>query len=244
MYALQPPRPLPAAASVAIVALMAALLMLGLRVGQAVQQAPQLLTADFSAPQPRPTERPKPPEQRHARKPAPRDAASPRNLRNQATPIVAPPVRPLIVPPPVVTAPQAGIGLAANAGAANVSGPGQGAGGIGNGQGGGGPGGAGDGDGDPVVGPRQISGALHYSDLPAGVLAPGQQATVEVLYTVNPDGRASNCRAERGSGFAALDQLACRLIEQRFHFRPAKDDDGRPVRSQVIENHTWIAREN
>jgi protein TonB len=182
---------------------------------------------------------------RHVDKPAPKHEASPRNLRNQATQVVAPLVRPLIVPPPVVTAPQAGIGSAANTGASALPGPGQGAGGVGNGNGGGGLGGEGNGagDGEPVVGPRHTHGELRYGDLPEGVLAPGQEATVEVLYWVNPDGRASQCRAERSSGYPVLDQLACNLIVERFRFRPAKDKRGKPVRAGVIENHTWVARD-
>jgi protein TonB len=244
MYAWHPPRTLSVASSVAIVALMGALLMLGLRVQQAVRQSTSLVSLTLS-PQPQPTEQPKPPEVRHVDKPAPKHEASPRNLRNQATPVVAPPVQPLIVPPPVVTAPQAGTGAAANTGASRLPGPGQGAGGIGNGNGGGGLGGEGNGTGDgaAVVGPRRTHGELRYGDLPEGVLAPGQEATVEVLYWVDPDGRASQCRAEHSSGYPVLDKLACTLIVERFRFRPAKDKYGRPVRAGVIENHTWVARD-
>jgi protein TonB len=244
MYAWHPPRALSAAFSVAIVALIGVLLMLGLRAQQLIRQSASLISLTLS-PQPQPTERPKPPEVRHVDKPAPKHEASPRNLRNQATQVVAPLVRPLIVPPPVVTAPQAGIGSAANTGASALPGPGQGAGGVGNGNGGGGLGGEGNGagDGEPVVGPRRTHGELSYGDLPEGVLAPGQEATVEVLYWVNPDGRASQCRAERSSGYPVLDQLACNLIVERFRFRPAKDKRGKPVRAGVIENHTWVARD-
>jgi len=244
MYAWHPPRALSAVSSVAIVALIGALLVLALRVQQVIGQSTSLISMTFS-PQPQPAERPKPPQVRHLDRPAPKHEASPRNLRNQATQVVAPPVRPRIVPPPVVAAQQAGIGSAPSNGASASPGPGQGAGGIGNGTGGGGLGGEGNGtgDGEPVVGPRRTKGDLHYGDLPEGVLAPGQEATVEVLYWVGPDGRASQCRAEHGSGYPVLDRLACSLIEQRFRFRPAKDKHGKPVRAGVIENHTWVARD-
>jgi protein TonB len=244
MYAWHPPRAISAASSVAIVVLIGALLMLGLRAQRVIRQVPSLVSLTL-APQPQPTKRPKPPEVRHVDKPAPKNEASPRNLRNQATQVVAPSVRPLIVPPPVITAQQAGIGSAANTGASALPGPGRGAGGVGNGNGGGGLGGEGNGagDGEPVVGPRRTRGELRYGDLPEGVLAPGQEATVEVLYWVNPDGRASQCRAEHSSGYAVLDKLACSLIVERFRFRPAKDKHGRPVRAGVIENHTWVARD-
>ena len=242
MYAWHPPRALSAASSVAIVALIGVLLLLGLRAQQVIRQSPSPISLTLS-PQPQPTERPKPPEARHVDKPAPKHEASPRNFRNEATQVVVSPVQPPIVPPPVVTAPQAGIGSASNTGASTLPGPGQGAGGIGSGNGGGGLGGEGNGvgDGEPVVGPRRTRGELRYGDLPEGVLAPGEEATVEVLYWVNPDGRASQCRAERSSGYPVLDRLVCSLIVERFRFRPAKDTHGKPVRAGVIENHTWVA---
>lgn len=226
----------------AIVVAMLALLALGLNVERTAVTTLRLVSVDL-AEAPQPTGQPKAPEPR-ARKPAPRHEASPRNVRNEATAVVAPPVRPLVVPP-VVTAPQAGIGSAANNGASSLPGPGQGAGGAGNGLGGGGLGGDGDGDGDgeAVVGPRQTGGKMSYKDLPEGVLGLGQEASVDVVYAVNPDGRASNCRAEHSSGYPLLDNLACRLIEQRFRFKPARDRLGRPVRAWVEETHSWIARE-
>ena len=226
----------------AIVVAMLALLALGLNVERTAVTTLRLVSVDL-AEAPQPTGQPKAPKPR-ARKPAPRHEASPRNVRNEATAVVAPPVRPLVVPP-VVTAPQAGIGSAANNGASSLPGPGQGAGGAGNGLGGGGLGGngAGDGDGEAVVGPRQTGGKMSYKDLPEGVLGLGQEASVDVVYAVNPDGRASNCRAEHSSGYPLLDNLACRLIEQRFRFKPARDRLGRPVRAWVEETHSWIARE-
>jgi protein TonB len=245
MYAWHPPRTLSAVSSMAIVAAMCALLVLGLNIQRTAQSALRLVSVDLTAPpQPQPTERPKAPKP-HTSKPAAKHEASPQNVRNQATAIVAPPVKPIIPPPPVVTAPHAGVGVAANNGASNLPGPGQGAGGIGNGFGGGGLGGDGngDGDGEAVVGPRQTGGKMSYRDLPEGVLNPGQEASVDVLYIVNPDGRASDCRVEHSSGYPALDGLACRLIEQRFRFNPARDRYGRPVRAGVEETHTWFAHE-
>jgi len=75
------------------------------------------------------------------------------------------------------------------------------------------------------------------------MLAPGEEAVVEVRYAVEADGRATGCRAIRSSGHRALDALACRLIERRFVYRPARDARGRPVRSIIEENHTWLLDE-
>jgi periplasmic protein TonB len=214
-------------------------LVLGLRVGWLPGTRTALVALDI---QPERPPRPESKPRKHNRRSAPKDAAAPRALRNQATQIVAPPVVPLIVPPPVTTTPVAGTGNAANQGASDLPGPGQGAGGQGNGFGGGGTGGDGDGDGWAVVGPRQIRGKLTYRDLPPDLLQPGQQARVGVRYTVNPDGRVSSCTVDEPSGLRVADALTCRLIEQRFVYRPARNRDGRPVRSIIVETHTWFSR--
>ena len=133
MYAYASPRERTASALAAlgIVALLVLALVFGLRVGQIVRDPGALISVFTQAP--KPPEPPKPQPRQQARKPdrpAARDEASPRNLRNQATPIVAPPVTPLIVPPPVVVATQAGTGQAAQTGASDRPGPGRGAGGL------------------------------------------------------------------------------------------------------------------
>ncbi|MEO6152806.1 MAG: energy transducer TonB [Croceibacterium sp.] len=199
-----------------------------------------LTSITFRPPHPPPPPLPTPPPPHHAAHKA-KEKAAPQNIKKQATAIVAPPViQPLIPPPPVVVATQAGVGAASNTGASAGRGPGQGVGGAGNGLGGGGGGDSGDGDEDAVVGPRQIRGKLAYEDLPLGVLALGQKASVQVRFTVNVDGSTSNCHAVRPSGVATVDELVCRLIMQRFTYRPARDADGRPVRVEVMEWHTWV----
>jgi periplasmic protein TonB len=235
VYVAQTPRALSAATALGIVALIGAILVLGLRVGHIVPAAEALVAFDLTAPRPTPSERVKPPEPRKA--PAAKRKPSPRNLRNKATQVVAPLLPPIVEPPPIVAATEAGAGSAANTGAFDLPGPGQGAGGIGNGDGGGGSGGDGDG---AVIGPRRISGRLRYDDLPKGVLRFGDEASVQVRYWVHADGRVRQCRAAEPSGFPPVDALACRLIEQRFRFRPARDAAGRAVAAEVEEWHTWV----
>lgn len=237
MYRANPPRALSAVLSLGIVGLLGLALLLGLAVRPVSLAAERLVSVAVTLPPPpAPREQPRPV---HRTTPRAKNAPSPRNLENKATPVVAPPVvQPLVVPPPIAVATQAGVGAAENTGASREPGTGQGAGGDGNGLGGGGNGGDGDG---AVVGPRRIRGKLAFRDLPQGVLTLGEQASVDVRYTVNPDGRVSQCRAVRSSGFPAIDTLACRLIEQRFVFRPARNAAGKPVRVDVVESHTWVA---
>jgi protein TonB len=190
---------------------------------------------------------PPPPPKKQAERPRPRPrkegAAAPPNLKATPTEIVRPPPPPVRLPPPppVAAAPIAGPGAASSAGAAPVPGPGTGSGGrgfgTGSGNGGNGPGGGGDGGGGP---PRWIKGRIKDSDYPKAAGEAGVGGTVSVRYDVETNGHATNCIVTRSSGHADLDETTCRLIEKRFRYRPATDRAGRPVRSTVVEKHSWI----
>ncbi len=238
-----PPREKAAAAlaSLGIVLGMTAALVIGLRPQWQVTVRSALIAVDMAPPAPRPSPPPPPPPPRPSVDSAPTGSPAPPGLRGKASPVFAAPVQvPLALPPPIIVATLPAAGDATQSGASNLVGPGTGAGGVGTGDGGGGSGGSGTGNGVPVQGPRQIHGKLSYDDLPQGLVAPGDEAAVGVRYTVNVDGSVSNCRIDRSSGFAALDAAACRLIEARFRFRPARDARRRPAPSTVAEDHVWI----
>jgi protein TonB len=189
-------------------------------------------------------ERPPPPQKKvqppPKRTPEKEGAASPPNLRAKPTEIVMPPPPlPIRVPPPVAAAPIAGPGAAPSAGAADIRGPGTGSGGQGNGtgSGNGGNGSGGGGGGGP---PRWVKGRIKDKDYPRGAGEAGAGGIVAVRYTVQTNGRATDCVVTRSSGRADLDETTCRLIEQRFRYKPATDRAGRPVPSTVVERHTWI----
>lgn len=241
MYAAEQNKTVPALASTAIVAGMGAMLLFGLQAGPVAQATQALVSLDLISPRPSPTPSPTPPPP--SKKSAPKGDPGERNLKNKATQIVAekPPI--LIVPPPpvVVATTAANTGNATQSGMSDRPGPGQGAGNYGDGLGGGGDGG--DGDGVAETGPRKIRGRLAFEDLPDDALLPGQEARVEVRYAVETNGSATGCRPVRSSGFPRIDSLACRLIERRYLFRPALNRAGRPVRSIVEENHTWVLDE-
>jgi protein TonB len=237
LYASQREKAASALAACAVVLMLAYVLVVGLRVAWTPRANEVLVSLNLEPPPLREKQRPKQPV-RKAWSSAPKGSPSPPNLRNQATQVVAPPKQLVILPAPIVVATQAGLGNATQTGAADRPGPGQGAGGIGNDNGGGGNGGRGEG-GDAVVGPQQIKGRLRFSDIPEELLGAGEFASVGVRYTVGVDGRVSNCRIDRSSRKPGIDALACRMIERRFRFRPARDEDGRPVRSTVVETHSW-----
>lgn len=191
--------------------------------------------ADEVPPQPA---TPAPPEPARSEQAKPKDsegAASPANLRDTPSPVVAPPPEVRIeVPSPVIAAPVAGAGNAASAGAAEVPGPGTGSGGEGNGLGSGaygdGTGGGGHGGG---IGARLIRGGIRGSDYPQAV------GTVGLRFVVTPKGRVRDCRVTRSSGNRDLDSTTCRLIERRFRYRPARDWAGNPIAQVVRGEHVW-----
>lgn len=223
-----------ALASAAVVAGVAAALLFGLRMRLEPTAVPSLTAFSLDAsPSPRPSEEPARAEPDKATGPA-----SPANLRNRATPVLATPKIVPVPPPPIAAATLAAEGTAGQSGASDLAGSGQGAGGAGDGTGGGGSGAG------LASGPRQIRGRLSVADFPEGLIGPDERASVGVRYVVEPDGRASTCRIERGSGFAEVDAMACRLITARFRFRPARDRAGQAVRSTVVETHTWFNRAN
>jgi protein TonB len=166
-------------------------------------------------------------------------AASPANIKSVATEVYAPkPVIPPVVPPPIAAAPRPNTGVDASQGAAQVRGPGSGAGGIGNGTGSGGSG-DGDGGGDLDTPPRWIKGRIKDSDYPRELGASGIGGTVEVRFAVEADGKVDDCRVTRSSRNAVLDATTCRLIVQRYRYKPSLDEDGRPVKSYIVESHSW-----
>jgi protein TonB len=228
-------------------ALLAYLLLtgLGFRPADAIPDALKIFHVAEEPPPP-PAIPAKPDIEPKTRKAKPKDAegaASPANLRNTPTQIVAPPpeIR-LPVPPPIPAAPVAGQGTAEAAGAAAVPGPGTGSGGIGTGLGSGlfgnGTGGGGGGGGRGTRA-RQISGSIDASDYPDGLYRARVGGTVHIRFTVAPTGRVSDCSVTRSSGSRELDNVTCRLIVRRFRYRPARNAEGNPIASSVIGEHEW-----
>jgi protein TonB len=224
----------------------ALLTSLGFQLPAAVSDEMKLIEV-LPDPPPPPAE-PDLPEIARAERVAPKDpegAASPANLRNTPTQIVAPePVVKLPVPPPIPAAPVAGQGNVEAAGAADKPGPGTGAGGEGDGLGSGrfgnGTGGGGGGRATPA---RWLSGAIHDEDFPRSEYHIRGLLTVNMRFTVSPRGRVDRCQITRSSGNRRLDEVTCRLIMRRFRYRPALDPAGRPMEWVVQGSQEWDQRE-
>ena len=227
-----------AVAALAVTGALGLVLVLGLAVRERIAAAEDDVAVFEVLPQPKPKAKVERMPQRNTR---PSGEAAPPNLRSRATELVVPkPVVSIVIQPLVIAAEKAADGVQATSGAAEVAGPGTGAGGQGDGFGGGGDG-DGDGAGDPdATPPRQIRGSIRDSDYPDDLSDAGIGGRVTVLFLVQTDGRVPECDVVGSSGVPRLDALTCRLIRERFRFRPSRDGKGRPVPALVRETHEWV----
>jgi len=231
---MRPRERLAAFAAVALVQLGLALVLLnGLRVevggsAEAVQRLVEIALPHTPPPVPPPVQ-PKPKAKtEHSSSSAPK--ALPKPIGGTPGPQ---PSHALPAPTPVVavhpSAPASGGG--SGTGPAIGSGAGGGSGGQGYG--------AGDDGGTDLV---QIAGSIGQSDYPRDLRERGVGGRVEFTFTVEPNGRVGRCSVTRSSGVAELDALTCRLVQQRFVYRPSTDRYGRPIEDEVDGVHDWIAR--
>ncbi len=194
---------------------------------------PQSALRVFDVGQPPP---PPPPPVRQHEQPKPKQkegGSAPKNIKSEATPVVAP--KPRIETPPVqkiAAAETPRQGTAPTQGASNVRGPGTGAGGVGtgtgSGSGGNGPGGGGDnGVADP---PHLVTPVLRGRDLPPDMLGEWpSRATIFLRLRIDARGYVSECTVDRGTGVPSIDSGICNLAHERLRFRPALNRSGQAV---------------
>lgn len=210
------------AAVVCVQAVLGFALLAGLRVS--VSRPADMVERLLSLSVPPPPRVPAPePKRRKDSSSAPKAERAPLGGSPGPRPAHAPPsVTPVVVIKPS-TAPSAG---GTGTGPALGSGAGGGSGGTGYDSGGG-------------RDLELLSGDITPEDYPRHLAKAGIGGTVRMLGTVQTNGRVTNCRVTRSSGVPELDGLTCRLIEQRFVYRPATDRNGRPVTDQVEIEWTW-----
>jgi protein TonB len=175
---------------------------------------------------------PPPASRREQARPKEKEGGSaPKNIRSQATPVVAP--KPKVVTPPVqqiVASETPRQGPSPTQGASDVRGPGTGAGGQGNGTGSGSGGNGPGGGGEMAEPPRLATPVLYGRDFPPEMLEqwPGR-ATVFMRLRVDPRGYVSECTVDRGTGIRSIDDRLCNLAHDRLRFRPALNRNGQAV---------------
>lgn len=94
-----------------------------------------------------------------------------------------------------------------------------------------------------IAQPAQATGPLADwigpHDYPKTVLSKGAQGSSTVLWTINLDGRATDCRIVVTSGEAELDKAACDAITRRARYTPALGFDGKPMISHSSRMVKW-----
>ena len=236
MPALAPVRPRERAIALVAVALvqlcLGAALLIGLRVDILARGEFVSRLIDVALPRPPPPPPPvvrvsRPRSARHSSSAAPRAVqkpigGSPGPVRSHALP----------APSPIValrpTAPASGGGSGTGPAAGSGGGGGSGGEGYGSGEGGG----------TDLV---QIAGEILSSDYPRDLRERGIGGRVEIVFTVGTNGRVTGCTVTRSSGVPELDALTCRLIMERFRYRPSTDRYGRPIPDEVEGEHDWVA---
>ncbi len=162
-------------------------------------------------------------------------AAAPPSRGVDEAPSPPEPPAPLARPTPAEVARDPGSDHGAGLGAAAGSGAGQGGEGSGSGSGGEGSGrGAG-----RVTPPVRIAGGFTGGDYRAARLPRGAIATVRVSFRVRSDGSVDRCSVIGTSGYGAVDEATCRILQQRFRYRPATDQGGRAIEWEIRTEWTW-----
>jgi protein TonB len=165
-------------------------------------------------------------------KPKQKEAASaPRNIKSEATPVVAP--KPKIETPPVqkiVASNTPRRGAAPTQGASDVRGPGTGAGGSGNGTGSGNGGNGSGGGGDVAEPPHLATPVLTGRDIPPSLIERWPVgATVFMRLRIDARGTVAECMVDRGTGDPAIDSALCNIAHERLRYRPAVNRSGQAV---------------
>lgn len=81
---------------------------------------------------------------------------------------------------------------------------------------------------------------LTSEDYPPSALDKGQQGSTVILWTITPEGRATDCRTVVTSGTPELDAAACRALLARARYTsPALDHDGKPTASHAVRKVVW-----
>jgi protein TonB len=215
------------AAVVAVQLCLGFALLTGLRVDirRSSETVLQLIAVTLSKPPPPPLVQPPP-----ASKPRPQSAPKAAPDTSGGSPGPQPAHAPPAVAPVVALKPSA-----APSGGGSGTGPAIGS-GAGGGVGGNGYG-AGEGGGTDL---EQIAGEITPRDYPRNLRERGIGGVVGISFRVEPSGLVSRCTVTQSSGVPELDALTCRLIVQRFRYRPSTDRYGRPIADTVDGEHEWI----
>lgn len=237
-------RIVPAISALLVNAVIGYALIVGLRgpsLYRAVADSSPLALFNLEPPLPERPKPPPPPQSPKATREGGKASASPPRARAMhPEPEPAPATTP--APPPVVAIPSS-VPASSTSGVANGDtdgiGSGSGSGGTGTGTGSGI--GRGDGEGGNFARARQTGGRFRNSDFPDSLRGVGR-LKIGVRYAIGPSGHVDKCEVIEGSGYAEVDMMTCRIIMERYRFRPARDPDGYAVTEVREEDYRWRVR--
>jgi len=86
---------------------------------------------------------------------------------------------------------------------------------------------------------EKVAGEIRARDYPRASVSERDGSYVIVHFTVTPDGRTRDCRVARSSGNAEVDRITCKLVIERFRYRPAIDSNGDPASEKVGWKQWW-----
>lgn len=84
--------------------------------------------------------------------------------------------------------------------------------------------------------------SLSDDDYPRDAIRNHQQGEVRIFYWIEVDGSITDCKIDKSSGFALLDQATC-VAAKRTKFVPARDANGRPIREPSYSTIRWALPE-
>jgi TonB family protein len=81
---------------------------------------------------------------------------------------------------------------------------------------------------------------VRDDDYPAESRRNDEQGTTGFRLTIGADGMVTGCDITMSSGFARLDEAACRVMTERGRFNPALDNKGKPTTGSWASRFRWV----
>ncbi len=82
----------------------------------------------------------------------------------------------------------------------------------------------------------------NFNDYPMEAMRHGEEGYVTVSFNIGVDGRMSDCRVIRSSGFDELDRIPCAVLPARARFSPAKAASGAAIATHGTTSMAfWVA---
>lgn len=91
----------------------------------------------------------------------------------------------------------------------------------------------------PVQRARLIQASITIDDYPASAAQAGAEGIVLTRFVVDRSGQPTNCVIAQSSGNAALDEVSCRIVTERFRYEPARNAAGRRIEDSRAQRFVW-----